>query len=155
MEAANHALKEAQSSGASSALIMFDVDDFKLINDTHGHDVGDEALRLIAATARSQMRDEDILARLGGEEFVALMSHAAFSDAASAAERLRRAISQVEVPSSGGTFKLTVSVGVSCIEVGDRDVEQALKRADAALYRAKAEGKNLVRFDTGYIAALP
>jgi diguanylate cyclase (GGDEF)-like protein len=152
MEAASLALQEVQRTQVSSALIMFDVDDFKLINDTHGHDAGDEALRSIAATVSSQMRPEDIKARLGGEEFVALMTNIAPRDVASTAERLRRAMSAVTVTGPRGEFNLTVSVGVSSIAIDDHNAEQALRRADAALYRAKAEGKNRVRYDPGFAA---
>lgn len=150
MEAAGHALEDVKRSAASSAVIMFDVDNFKVINDTHGHDVGDEALRLIAAAASSQTRPKDVLARLGGEEFVVLLTDITPTRAAVAAERLRHAISVVEVPSPRGAFKLTVSVGVSIMAPGDADEERVLKRADSALYQAKADGKNLVRYDAGF-----
>lgn len=154
MEAATLALNEVQRSKVPSAMIMFDVDNFKSINDTHGHDVGDEALRIIAAAGRSQVRPEDILARLGGEEFVVLLPSITLPDAALAAERIRHAIAAVEVPSPSGAIKLTVSVGVSALAAGDANAEQALRRADAALYRAKAEGKNRVRCESGRPAAL-
>ncbi|HEY6815191.1 MAG TPA: diguanylate cyclase [Croceibacterium sp.] len=124
------------------ALLMFDIDHFKSINDCFGHQTGDEVLKRVAAIARAQVRTEDMVGRIGGEEFVCILSGLSVVDARSLAERLCRAIA-----SESGTDILpraTISVGLALLRNGDTP-EGLLARADAALYEAKDGGRNQVR----------
>jgi diguanylate cyclase (GGDEF)-like protein len=132
------------------SLAVFDIDLFKRVNDCHGHLAGDEALRRIAACARAEVREHDLLARWGGEEFAILMPETELAQALEVAERLREAIASMEVEVPGATIVLSVSIGVARLEAADIDVDALLRRADEALYAAKEEGRNCVR-----AAALP
>ena len=127
--------------GCTLSLVVFDIDHFKRINDGYGHQVGDDVLVRVANIARSQMRDTDLLGRIGGEEFVWLLADADADVVGAAAERLRRAIEQ-----DSGTAALppvTVSVGYATVH-GEDDAEALLARADAALYASKRDGRNRV-----------
>lgn len=117
-----------------TAVILFDVDRFKQINDRLGHEAGDDVLREIAATIREAVRDVDVAARWGGEEFLVVLRRT--DDAALVAERVRRAVATA----TGG---VTISAGVS-IMVGDETWQQAVRRADARLYEAKQSGRDCV-----------
>jgi len=156
MEAAQQALSRARRQGAPLSLLLIDADEFKRVNDTHGHAVGDEVLRRIARTARETLRAEDVVARIGGEEFTALLPDAGPEQAAQAAERLRAAMERSR-PAPGETaVACTLSIGVACLEpppaaVPDVSpdalpdgVEALLRAADEALYAAKAGGRNRV-----------
>ncbi|HSG35594.1 MAG TPA: sensor domain-containing diguanylate cyclase [Sphingomonadaceae bacterium] len=126
----------------SLALITFDVDHFKQVNDRHGHQVGDEVLVKVAELALEQARASDLVGRTGGEEFVWLLPEAGAIEASLAAERLRRA---VERESGGpGLPPVTLSIGYALWQPGDNSAS-LLGRADAALYAAKQGGRNLVR----------
>ena len=126
--------------GTPLALAMFDLDHFKLVNDTFGHDVGDEVLRTVAKLGQKQLRAGDILARWGGEEFMVLMPHSDAQGAGIAAEKLRRAIAEHHFDK---VDRLTVSFGVTIFGLAD-DLESLLKRVDDALYLAKKQGRNRV-----------
>lgn len=130
---------------ASVVMIMIDIDFFKQINDTYGHQVGDDILKELAIVVRSQVRDIDILARYGGEEFAALLPQTSLEQAAIVAERIRNAVEKNEFSTSKGIIKITVSLGVSGYPEMDINSQvELVKRADAALYRAKETGKNRV-----------
>jgi diguanylate cyclase (GGDEF)-like protein len=116
----------------------FDLDHFKAVNDEFGHDVGDRVLARAAELFRAQMRDTDVLARVGGEEFVALLPGDGVAEAEALAERVRTALADSEHPSLP---KVTVSVGVASAVAPDR-LEEVLKGADRALYEAKSGGRN-------------
>lgn len=120
------------------AVLMFDLDHFKRINDSLGHDVGDEVLQRTAAVASAAIRDGDVVGRWGGEEFVALLLEADESQARAVAERCRRALEAV-----GGALGVTASFGVTVLQDGDT-VSTCLRRADLALYDAKQAGRNRV-----------
>jgi diguanylate cyclase (GGDEF)-like protein len=124
------------------AVLMFDIDHFKRINDSFGHQTGDEVLCKVAAIARAQIRAEDLVGRIGGEEFVCILSGVGGREARSLAERLCRAIAQgterAECPTA------TISIGLALLRAGDT-VETLMRRADAALYEAKENGRNQVR----------
>jgi diguanylate cyclase (GGDEF)-like protein len=124
------------------AVLMFDIDHFKSINDTHGHQTGDEVLRQVASIARSQFRAEDLVGRIGGEEFVCLISGLDAGEARGLAQRLCDAVA--EKSGGGGLPGTTISVGLAQFRDGDTS-EQLLARADAALYEAKDAGRNQVR----------
>jgi diguanylate cyclase (GGDEF)-like protein len=134
----------------SICLLMFDVDFFKRINDSHGHDIGDQVLQNIAEIARKEMRREDVLARFGGEEFVALLPETSLEDAMMIANRLRQKIESSTVY-IGNNIQLhfTISIGVSRLDPKDVDLHLLIKEADVALYRAKQNGRNqVVCFDS-------
>ena len=124
------------------ALLMLDIDHFKQVNDQHGHACGDAALRAFAERVRAQLRDGDHCARYGGEEFVVLLPGAGLERALEIAERLRRAV-QAEPLLSAPFVNNTVSIGVTVVSQQDQP-GSLLARADAALYRAKSEGRNRV-----------
>ena len=144
-----HALMEldrmiAQAGRDSSALtaIMFDIDHFKRINDTYGHNVGDNVLRRVAGLAAHQARASDLIGRLGGEEFVWLLPRCDPGRARALAERLRNAIESGS--GADGLPGVTTSVGLAGWRAGD-DADDLLARADKALYQAKSSGRNQVR----------
>jgi two-component system cell cycle response regulator len=127
------------------AALMIDVDHFKNINDTYGHEAGDRALRAIAETLREQTRVFDSLARYGGEEFVVIMPGITEESAVAAGERLRAAVADlVFEPTPGNRARLTVSVGIARSLGGEETAEALLRRADHALYDAKRGGRNRV-----------
>jgi diguanylate cyclase (GGDEF)-like protein len=126
------------------ACLMMDVDDFKQVNDSYGHDAGDAVLREMATLIRRQVREEDIAARYGGEEFCILLPETSLKEATGVAERLRQAIAENPMPAEAGTQRITVSVGVSQLRADDRNTE-VFSRADAAMYAAKAAGGNQLR----------
>jgi diguanylate cyclase (GGDEF)-like protein len=123
------------------ALMMLDIDHFKVLNDRHGHACGDEALRVFAATSLDVLREHDIMGRLGGEEFALLLPGTDLNGAMQAAERLRHSVEQTVLPEYG--FSMTVSIGVVVIDPAEH-INAALARADHALYAAKSAGRNRV-----------
>jgi diguanylate cyclase (GGDEF)-like protein len=128
--------------GEPLALLMFDIDHFKRINDCFGHQTGDQVLKRVAQLARAQVRSEDLVGRIGGEEFVCILSGLEAPQARALAERLRLAIA--EGSEQGGLPRTTVSVGLALARPDDTP-ESLLARADAALYEAKDAGRNQVR----------
>ncbi|MBW2393756.1 MAG: GGDEF domain-containing protein [Deltaproteobacteria bacterium] len=143
-EQARNAVAHAQRFGTSLAVLMIDADEFKSINDLHGHEVGDEVLRFLADTIDSIVREVDLLARIGGEEFAVLISHATAQDASILAERLRELVAKAVIATEDERFSVTVSIGVADYVKGDADILPTLRRADEALFRAKAQGRNRV-----------
>jgi len=137
-------LSQSPSQHGTAALIL-DLDHFKLVNDTHGHGVGDEVLRDIGGRIVRNIRGMDMACRFGGEEFVVLMPDTALEAAQIVANRLHRAIGEVPVKVTAGVSELTVtcSVGLASSKAGD-NAEQLLKRADDALYLAKNQGRNRI-----------
>ncbi len=140
--------------GAPLAVLMLDVDRFKMVNDTHGHLAGDAALRTLADVLREATRAEDVAARYGGEEFVVLARDAGLVAARQLAERIRGGVERAGCKYNGAEIRLTVSVGFVALEGGailDREwsEDRLLEAADAALLRAKESGRNTV------VAALP
>jgi diguanylate cyclase (GGDEF)-like protein len=127
------------------AVLMIDIDHFKRINDQYGHQVGDDAIRACAKAIGQALRDADLLGRMGGEEFAALLPHSSASSAMVVAERVRDAIAQMGVESPRGQpITITVSIGVAEMESHHPGLEPLLAEADEALYRAKAAGRNKV-----------
>ena len=127
------------------ALILFDIDHFKNVNDSHGHLVGDHVLRVLTELVTRTTRSTDIVCRYGGEEFIVLMPEAGRDEALAMAERLREEISRLTVVTDAGTLSLTVSLGVAELETaGDEGLDGLINRADRAMYRAKAAGRNAV-----------
>ncbi|MET1070208.1 MAG: GGDEF domain-containing protein [Pseudomonas prosekii] len=123
------------------SLLMLDIDHFKRVNDSHGHSAGDEVLKAVAASIKSQLRNVDMVFRFGGEEFLILLSNTPREAAAMVGERLRFAAQAQEYLADGQMIDLTVSLGCSTLLPGE-SAESLLRRADSALYVAKREGRN-------------
>ncbi|HXV87123.1 MAG TPA: sensor domain-containing diguanylate cyclase, partial [Gemmatimonadales bacterium] len=127
-------------------VLMIDLDRFKHINDTRGHLMGDAVLRQLGAILREEVRSVDIVARFGGEEFVVVLPNTAADGGLVFAERLRERVADHPFAAGTQTLRVTISVGVACFPAeGLTSVEDLLGQADAALYRAKHQGRNLVR----------
>jgi diguanylate cyclase (GGDEF)-like protein/PAS domain S-box-containing protein len=128
------------------SLFMLDIDHFKQVNDTYGHDAGDEVLRALADAGKNNSRQKDIFARIGGEEFIALLPETDLEEACSIAEKPRTALERQTFVHTWrkGNFPFTASFGVVTRAPGENDVEQVVKRADQALYKAKESGRNRV-----------
>lgn len=142
-------LQRAQRHGLSVGLLMIDVDDFKGVNDTYGHLVGDTVIRLIADVLRRSVRVFDICTRFGGEEFAVLMPGSGDEDAARIAERIRQRAENCTAAEPGlQALKVTVSIGLA-VSRPDSSPSDLIHRADVALYQAKQSGKNRVRADGG------
>ena len=144
---ADHAAKELSRANRyrrPTSFLMLDADRFKQINDLHGHGAGDAALSAIANALGECLRPTDFLGRLGGEEFGILLPETSLQGAIAAAERIRKRVETLQVSSKSGPFQCTVSIGATEVEPGAVDLKSAMERADAALYRAKAEGRNRV-----------
>lgn len=127
------------------SLVLFDLDDFKKVNDGHGHDVGDEVLRQVGRILQHQCRAHDLAARYGGEEFTVLLPETPLAGAMVIAERLRRAIASAPVATRDTLLRVTGSFGVAAfIHGSDRTFEDLVARADVALLEAKKQGKDRV-----------
>jgi two-component system cell cycle response regulator len=137
---------DAVARGRQLSMLLLDIDRFKSINDTHGHDAGDEVLREFALRVRAHTRGIDVVARFGGEEVVVLVPDTPLDGARAVAERIREQVEAVPFPIHGGARRVTVtvSIGVAARQPGDTSGVDILKRADLALYRAKEEGRNRV-----------
>ena len=141
-------LEQAASRGNPLSLMVLDIDHFKVINDTWGHDAGDEVLRAFAQRVSSGIREADLLCRLGGEEFVVLMPEAEQRFAATIAERVRHLVEVEPFAIEGGARQINVTVSIGLAEArGDLSPTAFFRRADKALYRSKHDGRNRVTLD--------
>lgn len=129
--------------GYPLSVMMLDVDHFKRINDTYGHDIGDRALRALTQECGYALRGSDLIGRLGGEEFALLLPSTALTGAHILAERIRAQVERMRVMAPSGELAFTISIGV-CALAGDDDFDALLNRADKALYAAKHGGRNRV-----------
>jgi diguanylate cyclase (GGDEF)-like protein len=143
MEAAQHEAAVFQRGGRPLALVIGDVDHFKRINDKHGHETGDVALKAVAQALNGGVREVDHVARWGGEEFLMLLPATEADEALRVSERLREAVQALDLRHNGAVVSVTITLGVSVLNP-DETVEQALARADQALYRGKQDGRNRV-----------
>jgi len=143
-ECANQAFDSACAQGAPLAFLLLDIDDFKLVNDTYGHQEGDTVLQRIAESGRSALRRGDLFGRIGGEEFAAVFPGCAPDMAMQIAERLQREIQRQNFQSGGTTFSITASQGLTNLGADDPSLETLYGRADAAMYQAKRQGKNQI-----------
>jgi two-component system cell cycle response regulator len=136
----------AQKSGKPLAFLIMDIDHFKSVNDTHGHDIGDEVLREFANRISANIRGIDLACRYGGEEFVVVMPDTDIDFACTIAERLRKSVESTPIDISRAPDKLnvTISIGIAASQGEGDNAEKLLHRADQALYRAKREGRNRV-----------
>jgi diguanylate cyclase (GGDEF)-like protein len=147
MELLSAELERARRYGLTLSLMMIDLDHFKLVNDTYGHPIGDEALRSTARVLQREARTVDVVARYGGEEFVVMLPETQEEGAVAVAERIRiRIAEQAILPgASYDKARVTVSIGVAAVPSARVNApEDLLALADEALYRAKAEGRNRV-----------
>jgi len=133
-----------QRTGKPFSMILFDIDKFKSINDTYGHTLGDRVLIDVVEAVSGAIRGDDILARVGGEEFAVLLHGSDLENAEVVAERFRRRIADIQTTHLGKPVRCTSSFGVAMIEDDDTTMETIYQRADAALYRAKLGGRNRV-----------
>jgi diguanylate cyclase (GGDEF)-like protein len=124
--------------------LMLDIDDFKVINDTYGHQEGDNVLQRIADSGRAALRRGDLFGRIGGEEFAAVFPGCTPAMALQVAERLQREIQRLSFDHDGQTFGITVSQGLTSLKDEDENIENLFARADAAMYQAKRDGKNRI-----------
>lgn len=133
----------ARRPGQPTAMIILALDQFKRVNDSYGHAAGDAALKTMVETCKRQLRDSDLMGRLGGAEFAIQLPRTALEDALMVAERIRRAIEEMPVKTERAVIKLTASMGVTTIRADDSTVS-LFKRADEALQAAKVRGENQV-----------
>lgn len=134
----------ASRHGKPVSALLFDIDHFKQVNDLHGHSVGDEVLVRLVDHVTACMRDEDLLGRLGGEEFGIVLPETSRLQAAVLANRIRDSVSGLSFKGKHGAFGITISAGISAPYFNDIDILPALERADKALYLAKQNGRNRV-----------
>jgi len=142
-------VSSARKNGRPLAFVIMDIDFFKQVNDTYGHDIGDEVLKEFANRIGANVRGIDLACRYGGEEFVVVMPDTDTSFAYSISERLRQSIetTPVKISRSPHVLNITISIGIASLENGDASAEALLRRADQALYRAKRSGRNKVVAD--------
>ena len=148
-------LRRARRFGEPFSLVLVDVDDFKRVNDTHGHQTGDAVLVELAGRLASSVREVDTVARYGGEEFCLLLPRTDVGGAELLAEKVRDAVASAAFPTDGGELHVTVSVGVATHPVHGGTVPQLMSAVDAALYRAKRAGKNRVEVAVGALEGRP
>lgn len=138
-------LESCKRYGHHCSLLMLDIDNFKKINDLHGHGAGDEAIRMVSRSLQNSLRDVDIIGRVGGEEFAVILPYTLAAQAWETAERLRCAIEKSVAECSAGDIRVTVSIGVASFSPNEpKTVEDLIAMADHALYRAKNSGRNRV-----------
>lgn len=147
---AQHALALCQRTREPVALLLCDVDHFKQVNDTHGHAVGDQVLQAVAQIMSRNLREGDLLARWGGEEFLTLMPCSTAGAAQEVADRIRQAVqaTTLELGEGSAPLQVTLSFGVTQV-LGTQDLKAATARADRALYASKRAGRNCVSVDLG------
>jgi two-component system cell cycle response regulator len=136
-------IPRAQRHGRDLALLMFDIDHFKTINDTYGHLTGDSVLRGLSSILQKRLRPNDKLGRYGGEEFCAILPETSLPSAARIAEELRAMVAAHSFNAEGKEIRVTVSIGAACL-IPNMTTEQLYKGADEKLYQAKRTGRNKV-----------
>lgn len=144
-ELANQEFSYFKRTGEKFSLLMLDLDHFKKINDTLGHEAGDDALQKFVQAVKANLRGPDIFARTGGDEFRLLLPGTPQSGAVLLAERIRSEVSQVKIGAPNNSIALSVSTGLCSSLPEDKGIDDIIRRADVALYRAKAAGRNAVK----------
>jgi diguanylate cyclase (GGDEF)-like protein len=152
-EAAGEIMARRRRTKEPVSVLVFDLDHFKSINDRFGHNAGDATLHLFSKVVRKTMRAGDVIGRLGGEEFVALLPNT-LAEAGIAAERVRRAFAEASNVADGGHVAATVSIGVACGSA-HAEIDMLISRADVALYRAKSNGRDRVETSEEAVAGMP
>lgn len=145
LELAEKELARARRYDKLLSVLMLDLDQFKGINDTHGHQTGDSVLRMVGEVCRRTLREVDIVGRLGGEEFAILLPEIDVMQAMEVAERLRQDIANAVIPlEQGGELNATASIGITTLTADDANIDKLLDLADKAMYEAKRTGRNRV-----------
>ena len=144
MYLAGHELERTRRYGGSLAIMMIDLDHFKVVNDTYGHEVGDRALKKVAEVVRTVLRKVDIFARIGGEEFVIALPETGLPQAVHVAERLRENLAGTAIANGAPSLRITISIGITVTGESPPELTALLKQADTALYKAKRKGRNRV-----------
>ena len=144
---APHLVRKSLENGRHACLLIIDIDHFKRVNDTFGHTAGDAVLVQVADLLESQLRADDLLARYGGEEFVALLKNTSEVEVRQVSRRICATLAAAEHEIHGERITVTVSIGAYLIENADINLHDAVQHADAALYRAKAMGRNRVEYE--------
>jgi len=134
--------KDHERNARQGALLFFDLDEFKAINDTFGHSTGDSVLLRVSGELRALVRQTDVLSRLGGDEFAVLMPNASVEEAQRLAERIVQGVSQIPLPIAGQNLRLTTSIGIAQVPQHASNAEDLVTHADTAMYQAKHMGKN-------------
>jgi diguanylate cyclase (GGDEF)-like protein/PAS domain S-box-containing protein len=142
-------LSKAERKSYPVSLIMMDIDNFKRINDTYGHEAGDQVLRSLAAIILTCIRSSDTACRFGGDEFVIVMPEAAIGLAYERGEKLRKGVEALPMTEAGMSERLTISAGISVFPAHGATLEELLRSADQALYLAKSQGRNRVVVNSG------
>jgi diguanylate cyclase (GGDEF)-like protein len=137
-------MRKAREAHEPLSILAIDVDEFKRINDTHGHAAGDRVLRQIARACVEALREGDLLGRIGGEEFLAILPNTTLDRALDVAERLRHRVESLELADLPTDLRATISIGVAQMHASEEDAADLTRRADMALYQAKAQGRNRV-----------
>lgn len=148
-ELADQEFARFKRTGEAFSLLVLDLDHFKKINDTLGHEGGDDALRKFVQIVTANLREQDIFARAGGDEFRLLLPGTPPSGAIVLAEKIRAEVSRVSLRASNGSVPLSMSAGLCRCHPDDTRIDDVVRRADAALYEAKAAGRNAVRAHSG------
>jgi diguanylate cyclase (GGDEF)-like protein/PAS domain S-box-containing protein len=141
----NARLEELQRYGWRFGVIFIDIDNFKDVNDRHGHDAGDEVLKMVAKTLRNSVRTFDVVSRWGGEEYVAVIAHVEGGELAATANRCRALVEQSSLPAAR-SIGVTISLGAT-LALQDDTMASLIKRADGLMYRSKAAGRNALTTD--------
>lgn len=151
MQRGSEEFKRALRSNHPLSFLMLDVDHFKAVNDTHGHQAGDMALQQVAAALKDGLRETDILGRIGGEEFAVLLPDTQLNDAILLGQRICRSmeVAELSIPGRVLAISLTISVGIAGLEAGMSGIEDVFRNADKALYKAKRNGRNRVMIYRG------
>jgi len=138
-----------QRKRSHAAIMMLDLDYFKMVNDTHGHDAGDAVLKALSNVLKQSVRASDLVIRYGGEEFLIVLLDSSGEHAERIAENIRQAVEALKVQIGGIVLQKTISIGISDFPTDSETFWQAVKFADVALYQAKEQGRNrVVRFST-------
>ena len=143
-DCAHREFEQARKQDEPLSFLLLDIDDFKVINDTYGHQVGDSVLQRIAESGRASLRRGDVFGRIGGEEFAAVFPGCAPDMAMQVAERLQREIQRLGFCHDDQTFGITISQGLTSLTAEDANIDALFARADAAMYEAKRQGKNRI-----------
>lgn len=143
---------QIQRTNSSLGVLLIDIDHFKMVNDTYGHDVGDKAIKIVAQTLTENIRDSDIAIRFGGEEFIILLYNCDEKSIIDVSNKIRLSFSNKDIPTGTSHINKTMSIGISLFPNDSNDIDECIKLSDLALYEAKNSGRNkVIRFEKSLI----